>query len=304
MATTTLTLGDLIDEALSNMYRPSERPARVTIGSTALDTLSSTTMTVDDSDLCPPTTILEAGDGEQMLVTAVSDDATPVVTVSRGYAGTTAASGWPTSSELLVEPRWGRANVTRWIQRWFSGPGNTYFPTITSETMNRETDLQFIEMPADTMRVIRVRHYSTMTGRIVDIGGWQLEERMPTDIASTGVALRLPSSIWNEDDLIVEWIEPNSWTGTGEDATNTVPVGAEDLPVLYAVAYGIARREVTRVELDKVQEWNQEQAARAGINLRLLRDMWGEYYRRVDEARKIQDVPKYRPYRKMTKVTR
>jgi len=308
MATTILTLGDLVDETLSNMYRGSERPRPVVIGSTALSSTSDTTFTVDDSTLIPPTTIVEAPDGEQMLVTAISDDATPVVTVMRGYNNTTAASDWPTNTVLLVEPRWGRQDVIRWLQRWFAGPGNSYFPTITSQVMNREDGLQWIEMPADTMRVIRVRHYSTVTGRIVDIGGWQLEERVPTEvqggISTTGTVLRVPSNIWDEDELIVEWIEPNSWVLNqgGEYATNTVPVGAEDLPVLYAAAYGIARREVTRVELDKVQEWNQEQAARAGINLRLLRDMWGEYYRRVDEARKIQVVPKHRPYRKMAKV--
>ena len=318
MATTTLTLGDMVEETLSNMYRGSERPRPVVIGSTALSSTTDTTFTVDDATLIPPTTIVEAPDGEQMLVTDVSDDATPVITVMRAYNNTTAESAFPTNTVLLVEPRWGRADVSRWIQRWFAGPGNTYFPTITSQVMNRETDLQWIEMPADTMRVIRVRHYSTLTGRIVDIGGWQLEERIPTaaagGVGTTGVVLRLPSVITNDDEVIVEWIEPSSWSGIGEPyefgddvdeaATIEIPVGAEDLPVLYAAAYGIGRREVTRVELDKVQEWNQEQAARAGINLRLLRDMWGEYYRRVDEARKIQVVPKHRPYRKMAKVMR
>lgn len=303
MANITLTLGDLVDEAIANMYRGSERPRQITIGATALSGSSSTSLTSSNPELTPPTTILEAPDGEQMIVTAVSDDETPVLTVARSYNNTTASAGWPTGTKLLIEPRWGRVEVTRWVQRWFSGPANTYFPKIESETLQREPGLQYIEMPADTGRVLRVRHYSTLSGRIVDIGGWQFEPRLPVAVVSTGAALRLPSMIWDEDDLIVEYTTPYSWTGVGDAATVDVPFGCDDLPVLYAAAYGIARREITRVELDKVVEWNQEQAARAGINLRLLRDMWGEYYRRIDEARKIQDVPRHRPYRKRAKVT-
>lgn len=303
MANMTLTLGDLIDEALANMYRGAERPRQITITASALDDTSDTSLTVSNPEMIPPTTILETPDGEMLLVSAVSDDATPVVTVSRAYNNTTAASGQITGTVLLIEPRWGRAEVTRWLKRWFQGPGNTYFPVITSGTKNRATGLQYVEMPADAMRVLRVRHYSTLSGRIVDIAGWQFEQRIPTAVVSTGQALRVPSTIWDEDDLIVEWTEPYAWSDATEAATIDIPVGADDLPVIYAAAYGIARREITRVELDKVVEWNQEQAARAGINLRLLRDMWGEYYRRIDEARKIQDVPKHRPYRKRAKVT-
>ena len=303
MAVITLTLGDLVDEAIANMYRGAERPRQVAVTATALTDGTTTTFTHSLPELTPSTTILEAPDGEQMLVTGVSDDATPIVTVSRAYNNTTAASGWPTGTQLLIEPRWGRAEVTRWVRHWFSGPGNTYLPSLTSQSMNREAGLQFIELPADVINVVRVRHYSELSGRVVDIGGWQFEDRIPTAIVTSGRLLRVPSSIWDADDLIVEWTTPYTWSGTGEAATIEVPVGADDLPIIYASAYGIARREITRVELDKVVEWNQEQAARAGINLRLLRDMWGEYYRRVDEARKLQDVPRHRPYRKRAKVT-
>ena len=303
MAETTLTLSDLIDETLSNLYRGAERPRQITVTATALDDAGATTFTCSNPELVPVTTRLETPDGEEMIVTGITDDDTPIVTVSRAFNNTPATSGQPTGTALLIEPRWGRKEIQRWIGRWFSGPGNTFFPSMLSTTMNRAPGLQYVSLPADTIRVLSVRHYSTLTGRIVDVGGWQHEKQLPADVVATGQALRVGSMIWDEDDLIVLTQQPYEWSGDTEDATIDLVVGAGDLPILYAAAYGIARREVTRVELDKVVEWNQEQAARAGINLRLLRDMWGEYYRRVDEARKIQDVPRHRPYRKRAKVT-
>ena len=59
---------------------------------------------------------------------------------------------------------------------------------------------------------------------------------------------------------------------------------------------------MSRLDLDTLGEWNQDAAIRGGQNLRLMRELWGEYYRRLDEARSIYSVPKHRPYRKMPKV--
>ena len=84
--TTTVTLGGLIDDTLEMLYRTSERPFQVTVGSSALDSPTDTTLTVDDASRVQATDVLEIGD-ELMLITAKSDDSTPVLTVSRGYAG-------------------------------------------------------------------------------------------------------------------------------------------------------------------------------------------------------------------------
>ena len=42
-----------------------------------------------------------------------------------------------------------------------------------------------------------------------------------------------------------------------------------------------------------------EAAQRQGVNLRWARELWGEVYRRGDEVKKMQNLPKYRPYRKV-----
>jgi hypothetical protein len=112
----------------------------------------------------------------------------------------------------------------------------------------------------------------------------------------------LSAAIYDADELIVTYQAPYTFTGTGEAATVDVPLGSEDLAPLWAAAYGLSRREVSRSELDKIEEWNQDQAYRQGVNLRLVQQTWGEFYRRLDEARKIQYVPRHRPYRKMART--
>lgn len=300
--TVTLTIGELIEETLDHLYRAVERPYQVTVGATDLGGAGDTTLTINGEDNVFPTTVLEVAD-ELMLVTDKTADATPVFTVARGYAGSNATAGYATGTTMLVNPAWPRHEVDRWIRKFVSTVLNTYLPNVTSAALYRDTDLQYVTMPADTVRIYSVRHLSSVTGRIADIGGWQLEQDLPASIAATGKLLRVPSYIANDDELIVTYQTPYTWTGSGDESdTVDVPLGTEDLPVLWSVAYGQMRREISRAELDKVEEWNQEQAIRAGVNLRLVREAWGEFYRRIDEARKVQDVPRHRPYRKMAKV--
>ena len=125
---------------------------------------------------------------------------------------------------------------------------------------------------------------------------------MPTGLVTNGRILRTPASVSKDDKLIIDVQLPYVFTGAGEAATVPLPVSGQDIPVLYAAAYGQSRREVSRAELDKIEEWNQDQAIRAGVNLRMIRDMWGEVYRRVDEAKRNHRMPKTRPYQKMPTV--
>ena len=294
---TSVSLETLVEETLSNLYRIAERPLETTVGSNALTDTSDTTLTLADASAVSATTKLEHG-SELLLVTAKTADATPVLTVSRGYAATTKAAA-PTGTRILIEPQWARADVIRWLQRCFASAFNKHLPSLETQAMSREDGYQYIIMPADTMRVLSVRHMSSVTGRIVDIGNWRLEQDLPTSLVSTGKALRLGSFVEDDDELIVTYQVPYEWTGTGEDATVNIPIGSEDLAPLWVSAYAVARREVSRSELDKIEEWNQEQAIRAGVNLRAVRDAWGEFYRRLDEVRSIHPVPRHRPYRKM-----
>ena len=149
------------------------------------------------------------------------------------------------------------------------------------------------------MRVYSMRHLISQTGRIMDVGGWQFETALPTGIVSTGKALRVPTSVENNDTMIVVYQVPYTFTGGTEDDTVALPLGSEDIPALWAAAYATTRREVSRNDVSKIEEWNQEAAQRQGVNLRWARELWGEVYRRVDEAKKMQNLPKYRPFRKV-----
>ncbi len=297
--TTSVSLGSLIEETLDSVYRSAERPTPVVVGSNAIDDDSDTTFTLSAGSL-NVTDRVEGPLGELMLVTAKSADATPIYTASRGYQVTVKADH-PTGTIFLKNPDFTRSQVSRWIQRAVSSIMNTELPWWETKTYQRHTDFQYIELPADSLNVLRVRYFGLIEGRVSDVGGWEFQE-VPTTLVASGRILRTSAAISEDDDLIVDVQRPYVFTGAGEDATVPLPVSGRDLPVLYAAAYGQSRREVSRAELDKIEEWNQDQAIRAGVNLRMIRDMWGEVYRRVDEAKRNHRLPKNRPYQKMPTV--
>jgi len=294
-----ITLDELVDEALSRLLRLGERPKRVIMGVSALTSSpTDTTFTLTDTLGVNVSDVLEFGD-ELLLVTAKSTAADPVYTASRAYLGTPIGTH-ATNAEGVVNPPYGRMEVTKWVLRAFSGPLNAYVPYVVSDALFRVTANQYILMPEGTIQVYEVRHFTPVSGRIVDIGGWRFERRMPTAIITTGLALRLPVNILDDDELIVTY--QLDWTEAWVGETVELPTGADDLPVLFAVAYGVAGREVSRSELDRIEEWNQEQAIRAGVNLRLLSALWNDFYRRIDEVQRTQFVPRLRIFRKMPKV--
>ncbi len=297
--TTSVSLGDLIEETFDSLYRSSERPTQVVVGSNAIDDDSDTKFTLSTGFL-DVTDRAEGPAGELMLVTDKTADATPVYTASRAYQGTTKAKQ-PTGTVFLKNPDFTRSQVTRWIQRAVSSIMNTELPWWETTSFSRHPDFQYIELPADTLRVLRVRYFGLLEGRFSDVGGWEFQE-VPTTIVSTGRALRVSAAVSKDDNLIVDVQRPYMFDGAGEAATVDLPVSGQDIPVLYAAAYGQSRREISRAELDKIEEWNQDQAIRAGVNLRMIRDMWGEVYRRVDEAKQTHRLPKTRPFTKMPKV--
>jgi hypothetical protein len=271
-ATATVTRGDLIEETLDHLYRLAERPAQVVVGATALSSESDTTLTLA-SGVLNVSDKVEAAEGEVMLVTAKSADATPIYTVSRGYSATTRETV-ATGGVLLKNPTWERQLVSGWIGKCVDSLMNAKLPYIHQAVYEAHATYPYVELEADALDVFRVRHFSTLSGRVAPVGHWSFEA-VPTSIVTSGKLLRV-TGLTDGDQLIID---------------------AQDVPVLWAAAYAIGRREISRSELDKIEEWNQEQAIRAGVNLRMLRDAWGEVYRRVDEAKEVHRVPRRRPYR-------
>lgn len=303
---TTLTMGALIDETLDHLSKYSERPAHLVLGADALSaSASDVTLTLSlGAGSVNETDLLEFG-SELMLVTAKSTDATPVFTVARGYLGTTVASH-NTADTGGVNPLYPRYQVERALRR-ATTTMNRALPSIASTVSTRVAGKQYVSMPADTVRVLEVGYMnpapSDFTGvasdRYTEIGGWEFVDDVPSSIVSTGKLLRLPSWVRDDQQLVVKRHAPYAWSGSGESATLAVPLGAEDLPVLFAAARLVTGREISRSEIDKVEEWNHEAAIRGGVNIRLLQVLWADFYRRIDEVRGTHLVPKYRPFRKM-----
>ena len=306
MATsTTLTLSSLIDEALAYLYRAQERPRPCPLNSDINS--SATTLQVADGEAqIHITTVLEF-DSELMLVTDVDRSTSPdTFTVSRGYADTTPAAHTSASGTGHINPLFPRREIDRKIREFFLGPANTWLPKLETTKAAPSSDAaHFISMPADCIEVLEVRHYSTVTGKIVHIGNWKLEENLTTADFATGKALSVSAAIRSDDDLMITYKVPHEWSGSGdEDDTITLTFGMGDIPVLYAAATMITGRELTRLELDHIEEWNQAEAVRQGVPVRYIQQLWQQFYRRIDEARRLQYVPKHRPYRKMPRSLR
>lgn len=292
--TTSVSLDDLVNETLAELYAVTEFPRSVTVGATALETVQATTLTLGDgADTVGVSDVLEAAGGELMLVTAKSDAAVPVFTVARGYMGTpreTVATG----GTLLLNPTHPRTRIVRALERAFDGPLTAHLPLIVSEVLQQPDDMVYVPLPEECLRVFEVRYMDPGAGRIIDIDGWVFEDHVPVSVVPSGKALRVPTFVSPDDDLWVTFHSTYEWV----NGTVRVPVGARDLPVLFAVAYLVSGREVSRTELDRVEEWNQEQAVRQGISIRITRELWGNFYRRLDEARRVNPTPKNRVYRK------
>lgn len=324
MATTTqVTLQLLIDDALGLLARNSELPATVAVGATAPG-VSGTTLTLASSDQwgrVNVSDVLEYG-LELMLVTGKSADATPVFTVSRAYRNTT-QQAINTGALLSPNPQWSRFELSRGIQKCLRGPLTASLPAITSTVVQPTTNQFYVSLPATTIKVLRVAYQLTQTVGTTpvrswrDVSGWQFEDDVPTSLpgVSTGklltiparlaaVGLNAPSSVLN---LYITYQTKYAWAigvnvPANESDTVDLPLGGEDLPSIYAAAYAVAGRELSRLQVDKVEEWNHEASVRQGVNLRMVSMFWQEFYRRLDEARRIQTVPRHRPYRKMSQV--
>lgn len=313
MATTvTLTVGDLVDRSLEYLYRAQERPRQTKIITTALTT-GSTTMQVAaaDEDLIFGTTLLEMGD-ELVLVTGTSGSAPKTLTIARGYAGTTPAAH-AVGDTVLISPSFPRAQLRRRIVDFFTGPANTWLPRLEGATFSTAADGElYLELPTNVVQVLEVRYLSAAAGRLVHIGNWEMHENLPTSVSSTTKMLTVSAAVGSADDLICTYHLPWGFTdvsvGGGAETTDPAeedtiafPFGADDLPVLYAAATTITGRELTRLELDNIEEWNATEAIRQGIPVRYIQQLWQQFYRRVDEARRLQHRPKNRPYRKMSR---
>lgn len=301
MITSSLLVSALVEEALGNLYRTAERPKIVTLGSAdlvdAVDT-SFSLATVDDWQAVNVMDTVEFG-SELVYISAKTTDVIPVFTCVRGVEGTTAVAHVPGSTGN-VNPAWPRYKVFNHVRDWFRR-SNAKLPLIASESYTIPAPTLYISVPADTLKILRVGYLNPTTLSFSDVGGWTFVDDIPTALVATGKAVTVTSFIANITSLIVTRWVPYT-VPASEAASVTLPLGAEICPGLYAAAMLVSKREISRLELDNAAEWQKLEVIRNGQNLGITRDLWQQYYAAIDDAKRTQQPPKYRPYRKMQRA--
>jgi hypothetical protein len=303
MNTVVVTYSSLIDRVLLDMQGHSAVP-QIVVLSSAL-TVDSLTLTLEDADPVNISDVLEIG-SELLLVTAKTSDAVPVLTVHRGYYGTTPAVH-ADGAVAYVNPLYSRHRVGEALKRSFSRMEALGLPLIESDTFNRVADSQYIEMPAETRDVLRVGYVESTTGRWWDVGKWSFIDTVPTTVSTTGKLVRLSRLFGNDDDLVITYRVPYRWstypTAPTEAATITMIEGTDDLPILYAIAWLMRSREIARQELSVADEWNQGEPSRNGVSAAVVRLQWQEFYRALDEAKRlVPSMPTHRPFVPMPRI--
>lgn len=304
MQTTTVTLGDLVDSTLYEIEHPAERGVPLVMSDVDfLENPSDTQFKLAAGSL-QVNDLAEFGT-ELVLVTGKSTDQVPIYTVHRGYYDTTAVAH-PAGTVGQANPQFPRRRAAEFIGRALTRMEALGVPLVASETMNREVGKRYIVLPADVRQVLQVLYVNESTGRVLPLDGWTEYDNMPSTVAPTGKILSLPWYVMDADDIQVVYSEPYVWTGTfpNESATVTLPSVAVDIPSAYAAAMLIGGREVSRMQLDRAEEWANTESLRGQSGGALVRAKWQEFYRLLDEARRVValEIPVHRPMIKRPKV--
>lgn len=299
MNTISVTLGALIDKALLELQSPVGGGRQVVMSGTILTGTDSTQFTLGAGAVVSPSDVIQFSD-ELVLVTAVEAG---VVTVSRGYYGTL-KQVYQEGQIGYVNPTWPRKRIAEGVKRSFARLESLGVPLIRSATFARVAGMQYITMPAETRDVLHVG-YLDASGRFWDIPSWRYFQDMPTSKIATGKIVRLPSYVADTDELEITYRVPYRWANHPAepfgDTTIEVPEGAEDLPAAYAAAWCLSAREISRTELDVAEEWNRGEPQRGGVSLSVVRAKWQEFYRALDEARRLNPIQTHRPYVRKTR---
>lgn len=296
---TTLTMSDLIEETLDMMYRPSERPRQTVLAADAASNDTSITVDSNSAARIAATDVLEFG-RELMLATSIAGT---TVTVSRGYAGTT-AEAHSNGDVGAIDPDYPRYQVDREVRRCFELL-QSHLPVIKTQYLPPETNTNGVPQalwPLDelTLDVLEVRYQEQTTGNVVPLQGrYEFHDWLPPQVSRTGKAMMVPQGYRNVE-LIVTTKCAYGWRNGTTDEGDTIEInaGGESLPAEFAAAKLYLGREISRQEFDQIEEWNQVEAARRGANLRMASSLWGRFYQRLDEVKSLQNAPRKIVYRR------
>ena len=269
----------------------------VTLGSSL--TVDQTQFTLTAGTSASVNSLLEFG-SELMLVTAKTGDVDPQYTVARGYYKTVKVAH--ASQEVgSTDPQWPRHRVAEAIRRAFPRMEAMGLPIVKTgiffpyEAINERGPRLVCELPKETRDVWSVR------AGLNEVRRWEFIDNLPSGAYTTGRVVALPrGDVRINDELWVTYRVPYRWSThpdvPDESSTIIVPEGAEDVPAAYAAAWLVSAREVSRMELDRAQEYNNTEPVRGGVSAGLVRAKWMEFYRILDEARRLDPPMPRRPY--------
>ena len=278
-----------------------------TVGTSALSNASTTSLEVSSPEKVASTDVLEFG-SELVLVSDKSQS--NILTVARGYMGTPINEVVLSGTQGIKNPRWPRFQVKRALEQAVSSGLVAALPEVHGFAASPLEDSTILEVAADIVDVTRVAVLDS-EGRVIELSRWDFLDHLPATMVPDGKAIQVQGGPDEDDTFWCTGIRPYHWYSeegvdrgiggapTEEEDYVKLPVFGDDLPMLWAAAKMATGRELSRGELDRVEEWNQEAAIAQGVNIRLIRELWGEFYRRVDEVRKHQPVKKHRPYQRM-----
>lgn len=309
MLTISKTLSDLTEETLSSLYRLVERPTTILLGANALTVSPADTTftlaTVTDENVV---NIGDTVEFERELLFVRDKSGSPgsvTFTAVRAAFGSTIAAH-STAVAGLVNPPFPRWRVQQTILRAFTKL-DIWVPQVVTTSMNKLAGYNILNLPADTMEVYRIGYFG-YAGSFNELGGWRFfadSTGAAIDIVQAGVTatitptaqfVRLPGGVGDTDDLAVTYQLPWAFSSAtpAEGDTVNLPRGGDNIPASYAAAYLAARREIGRAELDNSDEFPK--LATAQFAGSMIRDLWQQYYRELDEARRLYRPPRTRPF--------
>jgi hypothetical protein len=319
----------MIEETLNLLYRSTDRPAQLTLAGggsgvlTASAADATTTLTGVLTSVNSPS-VVEIGE-ELMLVTGKTADAVPIFTMARGYAGTP-LQAHTVGDPVVVTPSWSRYQTRRHLIRGIQGSLSTGLPAVKTAAITPTARQYFIPAPADCLLPLSLAYVqSDMNGatkRWEEVTEWEYRDGVDQSVSASGAIITVPPALVSGNltgtqtvqTLYLTYQAPYTWS-SGNKEPGVAPGGenetiawrpyAIDLPPLYAAAFSLTNREITRIEVDKTSYFNAEINFRQGVDFKIGMSVWQQYYKRLEECQKLDRSrdPKHRPFRRMHRTS-
>lgn len=239
---------------------------------------------------------------ESMYVWEVTSDPSRIVTVQRGFAGTTAAAH--TAGDLVeVNPRFSNYTLLQALNdeiRAISGLGLYRVGTVS---FTFDGSIRTYNLASDVIGVLEVRYDAdTSANQWPLVDDYQVLRDMPTSEFASGVAIRLDGRVESARTVRVRYKKPFGTLATlSDNVESTTGLWAEalDIPPLGAAAMIAQAREVRRTDTIAQGDTRRANEVPAGMAQNSARGLLLRRNQRVaeEQARLYQAYPLARPRR-------